>query len=151
MQRFTVSIEPELAEKFDELMKQRGYLNRSEAFRDLMRRELAETRVTLGATKYCVANLSYVYDHHERQLASRLTSLLHDHHDLAVSTMHVHLDHENCIECVILQGETAKVTRFANQLMAEKGVRHGEINIVPVEVRSTHRGSGKHIHLHPET
>ncbi|MEI6737219.1 MAG: nickel-responsive transcriptional regulator NikR [Pseudomonadota bacterium] len=151
MHRFTVSIEPELAEKFDKLMKQRGYLNRSEAFRDLLRRELAETGLSLGATKHCVASLSYVYNHHERQLASRLTSLLHDHHDLAVSTMHVHLDHENCIESVILQGQTSVVTRFADQLMAEKGVRHGQINIVPVELKSTHKGSGKHIHLHPET
>lgn len=151
MHRFTVSIEPELAEKFDKLMKQRGYQNRSEAFRDLLRRELAESRIAKGSTKYCVASLSYVYDHHERQLASRLTSLLHDHHDLAVSTMHVHLDHENCIESVILQGQTTVVRRFADRLMAERGVRHGQINIVPVEVRSTHDGVDKHTHLQPET
>lgn len=150
MRRLTVSIEDDLADKFDALAHQRGYENRSEAFRDLIRRELGERRLAVGTAKYCVANLSYIYNHHERRLAERLTSLQHAHHDVAVASMHAHLDHENCIESIILQGPTAAVTKFAELLIAEKGVRHGQINLVPVEVQSSYLKPRQHIHLHPE-
>ena len=82
MQRLTISLDDELAAAFDELIQRRGYANRSEAVRDLLRRELGESDLTSGTAKQCVAVLSYVFDHHERQLSSRLTSLQHDHHDL---------------------------------------------------------------------
>ena len=103
MQRLTISLDDDLAAAFDELIQRRGYANRSEAVRDLLRRELGESDLTSGAAKQCVAVLSYVFDHHERQLSSRLTSLQHDHHDLAIATMHAHISHEDCVETVILR------------------------------------------------
>ena len=150
MRRFTVSIEDNLADKFDALARQRGYENRSEAFRDLIRRKLGERRLTVGTAKYCVANPSYIYNHHERRLAERLTSLRHAHHEVAVASLHAHLDHQNCIESIILQGPTAAVTKFAELLMAEKGVRHGQIDLVPVEVQASYLKPKQHIHRHPD-
>lgn len=133
MQRLTISLDDELAEAFDELIQQRGYANRSEAIRDLLRRELGERDLGTGAAKHCVAVLSYVFDHHERQLSSRLTDMQHDHHDLAVATMHAHISHEDCIETVILRGETQEVKNFAQGVIAETGVRHGQVQLIPIE------------------
>ena len=144
MERFTVSLDEELAQEFDRLIAERGYSNRSEAVRDMLRTQLEAYRLKQDEAKFCVANLSYVYNHHERTLAERLVQIQHDHHDLAVSTMHTHLDHENCIETVILKGPTADVRTFANTLMAERGVRHGQLNLVSLEI-------DKHTHEHPHT
>ena len=151
MRRISISIENDLADKFDELLVQQGYQNRSEAFRDLMRRDLNVKQDEIGGAKYCAASLSYVYNHHERQLASRLTALQHEHHDVILATTHAHLDHDNCLETVILKGSTAAVTQFAQSLIAEKGVRHGKLNLVPVELRSSYLKSQRHVHLHPQT
>ena len=81
----------------------------------------------------CVATLSYVYNHHERELAERLMSLQHEHHDLTVSAMHAHLDHDHCIETVILRGPAQAVRRFADGVIAERGVRHGALNLIVAE------------------
>ena len=152
MDRFTISIDESLARQFDELIAARGYINRSEAVRDLIRGAIEGDRQRAAPTGHCVANLSYVYNHHERELAERLTGLQHDHHDLTVAAMHAHLDHENCLESVVLRGETAAVRRFAESLMAERGVRHGALNVVALEPELTHshgpRGS-KHKHYRP--
>ena len=159
MERFTISIDEELARAFDDLIARRGYSNRSEAFRDLLRSHLENMRRAGAPGGYCVANLSYVYDHHERALAERLTELQHGHHDLTVATMHAHLDHDNCLESVILKGPAGQVRAFADALMAETGVRHGQVNIVSVDVdhgRHSHgylpRGKASpHLHLKPKT
>jgi CopG family nickel-responsive transcriptional regulator len=100
----------------------------------------------------CVANLSYVYNHHERELAERLMTIQHAHHDLTVSTMHAHLDHDHCIETVLLKGPVQAVRRFANALVAERGVRHGQLNLVMVDLSRAHRhGDGEpHMHLKPQ-
>jgi CopG family nickel-responsive transcriptional regulator len=144
MRRLTISVDDDLAEQFDELVAARGYENRSEAFRDLVRRELGETRVQRMKASHCVANLSYVYNHHERQLADRLLEKHHGHHDLSYSTMHVHLDHENCLESVMLRGRIDRVSQFAESVIIEKGVRHGKLNLIPVEVERPAR----HLHVH---
>jgi CopG family nickel-responsive transcriptional regulator len=149
MQRLTISIDDDLARTFDRLVREKGYENRSEAFRDLVRKELGEEQLLKGAAKHCIGTLSYVYNHHERQLAARLTGMQHDHHDMTVSTMHAHLDHENCIETVILRGATAAVTRFAQDVIAQTGVRHGKFYPIPVDLESG-RKSG-HAHHHPHT
>jgi CopG family transcriptional regulator, nickel-responsive regulator len=160
VERFTISIDEDLARAFDELIARRGYHNRSEAVRDLLRGHLETERQSgkAGAEgAYCVANLSYVYNHHERELAERLTELQHGHHDLTVATLHAHLDHDNCLESVILKGPTETVRAFADALTAERGVRHGNLNVVSVEVdqgRHDHgyapRGKGTpHLHLKP--
>jgi CopG family nickel-responsive transcriptional regulator len=133
MERFTISLDEELAEAFDRLIAQRGYRNRSEAVRDVLRAQLESDRFGQDKARYCVGNLSYVYNHHERELAARLVQLQHNYHDLAVSTMHAHLDHENCLESVILKGPTSAVRQFAEALIAERGVRHGKLNLISVE------------------
>ncbi len=145
MERITISLEEDLARDFDALIAARGYRNRSEAMRDLLRRELERARQESGAGEHCIASLSYVFNHHERLLAERLTQLQHDHHDLSVSTLHAHLDHDNCIESTILKGPTAAVRRFADSIMAESGVRHGSLNLITVEVGA---GDAAHAHAH---
>jgi len=143
MERFTISLDAELAFEFDRLIKLRGYSSRSEAVRDMLRSQLESLRSSRDRARHCVANLSYVYNHHERELAERLTQLQHDHHNLSVSTMHAHLDHEHCIESLILRGPAAEVRNFADALTAQTGVRHGHLNLVPVEI-----GSDRHAHPH---
>ena len=134
MERITDSLDNELAAEFDRLIAARGYKNRSEAVRDLLRSHLEAARHGEGEAGHCVANLSYVYNHHERDLAERLTVLQHGQHDLTVATLHAHLDHENCLESVILRGATPAVRAFADALIAERGVRHGQLNLVAVEL-----------------
>jgi CopG family transcriptional regulator, nickel-responsive regulator len=95
--------------------------------------------------------LSYVYNHHERQLASRLTEMQHDHHDVTVSTMHAHLDHENCIEAVILRGATREVMHFAQGVIAQTGVRHGKFNLVPVDTDTGNPRHRHHVHMRPRS
>lgn len=148
MRRLTISVDDELADTFDRLVREKGYENRSEAFRDLVRRALGQASFESRSAKYCVGALSYIYNHHERQLASRLTGMQHDHHDLAVSTLHAHLDHDNCIETVILRGPTEAVLHFADAVKAQPGVRHGNFYPIPIKVEPPSR---KHVHAKPET
>lgn len=148
MERITISIDTELAQEFDQLIARRGYKNRSEAVRDLVRAHLESERHATELSGHCVANLSYVYNHHERDLAERLTNLQHKQHDLTVATLHAHLDHNNCIESVLLRGPTILVRDFANALIAERGVRHGQLNLVAVELGEPHVHSHAHGHNH---
>jgi CopG family nickel-responsive transcriptional regulator len=158
MQRFTISLDDPLAEAFDALIAARAYENRSEAVRDLLRAELERSRQAEGLSLHCVACLSYVFSHHARDLTERLTALQHAHHDLAVSTMHAHLDHEHCLETVILRGPTEAVRRFAQGVCAERGVHHGLLNLISVEAHGSHEALGEkvahedhphHLHLRP--
>jgi CopG family nickel-responsive transcriptional regulator len=116
MERFTISLDEGLAQAFDELIRTRGYANRSEAVRDMLRRELEHQRLAHDEAPSSVACLSYVYNHHERQLSERLTEHQHHAHDLVVSTMHVHLDHDNCLEALILRGDTGEVRTWPTTL-----------------------------------
>lgn len=138
MERFTISLEEKLAREFDGLIAERGYANRSEAVRDLLRAELERSRLRDQPRGQCVASLSYVFNHHERDLAERMTSLQHDHHELTVSTMHAHLDHDHCLETVILKGDVRAVQRFADAVCAERGVHHGKVNLISVEMHQPH-------------
>jgi len=147
-ERFTISLDARLAREFDSLIRARGYQNRSEAVRDILRQQLESHRLRTDQAPFCVGNLSYIYNHHQRELAERLTAYQHDHHDVVVSTMHAHLDHENCIESVIVRGRTGDVRRFAEKLMAEPGVRHGALNLVPADLES---GGHAHVHSHPKS
>jgi CopG family transcriptional regulator, nickel-responsive regulator len=152
MDRFTISLPEELAAEFDQLIAERGYDNRSEAVRDILRAHLDRMREARELDGHCVANLSYVYNHHERELADRLLTLSHAHHDLALSTLHAHLDHHHCIESVILKGPVQQVRRFANSVVAERGVRHGQLNLVMVDVAQehSHADGTRHTHLKPQ-
>lgn len=154
MHRFTISLDDDLAHAFDELIARRGYANRSEAVRDLIRQHLGEQMLSDERSAWCAATVSYVYDHHEQALTQRLLGLQHDHHDLVVSSQHTHLDHDHCLESVVLRGPTAAVRDCASALVALRGVRHGQIQLVPMaEHGHGHRhddGSGKrHRHLTP--
>ena len=158
MDRFTISLSEELATQFDELINQKGYQNRSEAVRDMLRHELESSRLERQEAPFCVASLSYVYSHHARDLTERLTDLQHQHQHLVLSSMHVHLDHDNCLETVILRGPTGEVIKFANELMAVREVRHGKVNLVPVEMDEhghdhSHgaRPHQYHVHTRPRT
>ncbi|MEW5889073.1 MAG: nickel-responsive transcriptional regulator NikR [Pseudomonadota bacterium] len=156
MERFTISLDRQLAREFDQLIRAKGYVNRSEAVRDVLREKLEQSRLLREEAPYCIAALSYIYNHHERELAERLTAAQHRHHDLCVSTLHAHLDHDNCMETVILRGPTRAVRAFAEAIMAERGVRHGQLNLVPADLSTAeHRhhpdhghGAGHPYHLH---
>ena len=151
MERFTISLDESLAQEFDGLLRERGYANRSEAVRDMLRRELEAHRLDHEEAPYCIASLSYVYNHHERRLAERLTDLQHHAHDLVVSSMHVHLDHDNCLETLFLRGATADVRALAEKISAERGVRHGQINLVPVDIEGDDPHVHHHVHSRPHT
>jgi len=148
MERFTISLDNQLAEEFDRLIAERGYDNRSEAVRDILRSHLDRWREACDADGPCVANLSYVYNHHERELAERLTRIQHAHHSLTVSTMHAHLDSDNCIETVILKGPASAVRQLADAIGSERGVRQATLNVVMAEADDFH--SHSHPHPHPD-
>ena len=143
MRRVTLSLDDELAEQFDQWAERHQYGTRSEAFRDLLRGRLEAEELAQGGDRECAAAVSFVYDHHERQLASRLTEAQHAHHDICLSTLHVHLDHDNCLETTVLRGPMDAVMQFAESLIAERGVRLGKILVVPL---AAHGHSHPHVH-----
>jgi CopG family transcriptional regulator, nickel-responsive regulator len=152
MQRITITVDDELVAALDRIIADCGYQNRSEAIRDLARAGLADRQDQTNSPHGAVAALVYVYDHRERQLAARLTRSFHDRHDLAVATMHVHLDHDSCLETAVLRGTTEDIRNFAQQLFSERGVRHGRLVSVPVEFEDHTHAHGvepgqRHLHL----
>lgn len=138
MQRFTISLSDALAQEFDQLIEQMGYTNRSEAVRDILLFHLGQRRETQEGAGPCVASLSYVYDHHERELSERLAKLQHSQYHLTIASTHVHLDHSQCLETVMLKGPAEQVRQLANQIIAERGVHHGQLNLVMVNVGEAH-------------
>jgi CopG family transcriptional regulator, nickel-responsive regulator len=151
MQRVTITIDDELAAEVDSFMVARGYANRSEAIRDLSRSGLQQAARERADARPCVAALVYVYDHEKRELAQRLTRDYHDRHDLAQATLHVHLDHESCLEVTVLKGRGADVQEFADHVIAERGVRHGQVVYLPADGTHTHGRGGTHSHSHGGT
>lgn len=126
VERFSISMKRELLERFDRLIARKGYPNRSEAVRDLVRNALVEEQWDLPDTKVA-ATVTLVYDHHTRELWERLADIQHHHGSLVVATTHVHLDNDNCLEVVILRGRASRVRRLAELLIAQKGVKHGRV------------------------
>ena len=155
MERVTISLDEDLLEQFDVYMERKGYANRSEAVRDLLREGLDAHRLATEPGAHVVGCLSYMFNHHQRELSQRLTKAQHENHDLVRSTLHVHLDHDNCLEVAVIEGHVGDVRRFAEATMAETGVRHGNLHLVPTEMASgKHRHGGHrvaHSHLHPKT
>ena len=127
LSRTGVSLEDDLLQEFDRLIAKRGYANRSEAFRDLIREALLSE--TVVSNKPVVATLTLVYDHHVRQLNQKLTAIQHDHHHAILSTLHVHLDHDNCLEVLVVKGKSEEVRKVADVLISTKGVKHGRLTI----------------------
>ena len=128
LSRIGVAIDSDLLDKFDRLIESRGYTNRSEAFRDLIRDQLVE-QVSEAPNNRVIGTVTLVYDHHVRQLNQKLTALQHDHHHSILSTLHVHLDHDNCLEVLVVKGKSAEVRQVADQLISMKGVKHGRLTI----------------------
>lgn len=155
MERVTISMSDEFAADLAAFMADNNYDNRSEAVRDLARLGLKRERLDSGMAGECIATLSYVFNHHKRELAKRLTEAHHAHHQLQVATMHVHLDHESCLEVAVLRGDAATVRDFSRTVIAERGVMHGQVSFVPVVIHAgAHaHGAGEdvdhHMHIHP--
>jgi CopG family transcriptional regulator, nickel-responsive regulator len=128
LSRIGVAIDSDLLERFDKLIAGRGYSNRSEAFRDLIREELVEAS---GAKpdSLVVGTVTLVYDHHVRMLSDRLTDMQHEHFHNILSTLHVHLDHDNCLEVLVVKGKASAVKKIADGLISTKGVKHGKLTI----------------------
>ncbi|HEX6767639.1 MAG TPA: nickel-responsive transcriptional regulator NikR [Polyangiaceae bacterium] len=133
--RFGVAMEASLLEDFDRVVKDQG-TTRSEALRDLAR--AAVVRANLGKGTPAVAALTLVYDHHVRDLTEKLTELQHDLGERVRSTMHVHIDHDNCMEVVIMTGRSDELQRIADRLLGLRGVKHGGIEIVTGLVTGAH-------------
>ena len=128
LSRIGVAIDSGLLDQFDRLIESRGYTNRSEAFRDLIRDELVEKSWQDPASKV-VGTVTLVYDHHVRLLSEKLTAMQHDFHNQILSTLHVHLDHDHCLEVLVVRGKAAAVKKIADALISTKGVRHGRLTI----------------------
>lgn len=128
LSRIGVAIDSELLEKFDNLIAGRGYTNRSEAFRDLIRDELVERDWEAPDGKV-VGTVTIVYDHHVRLLNEKLTALQHDYHHHILSTLHVHLDHDHCLEVLVVKGKASEVRKVADAIIATKGVKHGRLTM----------------------
>jgi CopG family nickel-responsive transcriptional regulator len=151
MQRVTITIDDELMAELDRIITARGYQNRSEAIRDLARAGIREAADTLDQKRDCVAALVYVYDHNARQLSKRLADTFHHHHELSLASIHAHLDHDSCMEVTILRGKTSEVQHFAEHVIAERGVHHGRVVLVPTDLLikpHTHEDGTTHAHVH---
>jgi len=124
--RFGVSIDTPLIRRFDQWMSSSGYTNRSESIRDLIRARLVEEDVQFPATDG-LGVLSLVYDHHQRDLEEKLTGLQHKHHRVIIASTHVHIDHDNCLEVVLLKGKVGLLQAIAKELGSFKGVKHSKL------------------------
>jgi len=141
LSRIGVSIDSALLHRFDSFIADQGYENRSEAFRDLIRDRLVGSVVVAG-NALVVGTVTLIYGHHTRLLPEKLTDLQHEHHAIVISTLHAHLDHENCLEVVVLNGRSKDVQRLADRLISTKGVQHGRLVMSSPETVSHH-------HPHP--
>jgi CopG family nickel-responsive transcriptional regulator len=126
-ERVSLAIESELLSRFDAVIEKSGHGNRSEAVRDLIRNRLIEEDWASSATGEAVATVTLVYDHTKRELADRLLEVGHDHHGAVIATLHIHLDHDNCLEIIALRGKPKQLRHIAEHLIGMKGVKHGKV------------------------
>ena len=132
--RFGESLEKDLLEKFDRLIENKNYTNRSEAFRDLIRQELIKKE--WEADEEVAGTITIIYDHHQRELATKLMDIQHDHGKNIISTQHIHLDHHNCMEIIAVRGSAKEAQKLADMLKAVRGVKHSTLGM---------SSTGKHI------
>ncbi len=126
--RFSVSLPALLARQLDQMVREKGYTNRSLAVADMIRDHLVEHRQRMG-DREIAGTITLVYDHHKPHLQAALTDLQHDHHEVIISTLHVHLDHDNCLEVLVVRGRAGRIKRIADELIAAKGVKHGKLTV----------------------
>jgi CopG family transcriptional regulator, nickel-responsive regulator len=140
LSRIGVSLDSDLLHRFDRMISEKGYDNRSEAFRDLIREWLVSSVVAVSNATI-VGTVTLIYDHHTRLLPEKLADLQHEHHDVVISTLHAHLDHDTCLEVVLLRGRSRDVQQLADKLISTKGVRHGRLVMSSPDMVSPHRHS----------
>jgi CopG family nickel-responsive transcriptional regulator len=132
LERIGVSLDKGLLFRFDKLITKQGYQNRSEAIRDLIRRQLSEERLSNPKAR-AVAAVLLVYDHHATNLAEKLIHLQHSHILQAISSLHIHLDEHNCLEVVVLKGRVSEINKVGENILSMKGVKLGRINLVATQ------------------
>jgi CopG family nickel-responsive transcriptional regulator len=125
--RFSVSLPGELARELDAMTREKGYSNRSLALSDMIRAQLVEHRQGLGGQ--IAGTITLLFDHHKPRLQAILTDVQHEHTDLIVSTLHVHLDHDNCLEVLVVRGDAVRVRALSDALIGAKGVKHGRLTV----------------------
>jgi CopG family transcriptional regulator, nickel-responsive regulator len=147
LSRIGIALDSDLLDRFDHYISHQGYTNRSEAFRDLIRDKLvAEKTAQPNAT--VVGTVTLIYDHHAHGVTDKLTDLQHAHHELVVSTSHAHLDHDSCLEVLIVHGKSGKVEEFAGRLIGLKGVQHGRLVMTVAQSDPRHRHANGKPHTH---
>jgi CopG family nickel-responsive transcriptional regulator len=149
LSRIGIALDSDLLKRFDLSIERRGYTNRSEAFRDLIRDRLV-TEQTANPNAVVVGTVTLIYDHHASGITEKLTEVQHAQHKLVVSTSHAHLDHDSCLEVLIVHGKSAQVSQFADRLIGLKGVQHGRLVMtVPAHsIAPQHDKGYKHSHKH---
>ena len=143
LSRIGIALDSELLKRFDRSIGRRGYTNRSEAFRDLIRDRLVSEQ-TAAPNATVVGTVTLIYDHHAHGVTEKLTEVQHENHDLVVSTSHAHLDHDSCLEVLIVHGQSARIAQFADRLIGLKGVQHGRL-VMTVPAHAMEPGH-KHTH-----
>jgi CopG family nickel-responsive transcriptional regulator len=131
--RFGVSIEPDLLRKFDKRIKKEGYTNRSEAIRDLIRKNLI-IEETKDPNRIAMGTLTIIYNHHEGNINDRLLNIQHEHNQVILSTTHVHIDHKNCLEVLVLKGKVGKIKNLSDNIKSLKGIKHGELVVTESQI-----------------
>ena len=126
--RFTVSVPQGLVKQLDRMTREKGYDNRSLAVADMIRDQLVEHHQNYG-NRDIAGTITLVYDHHKQHVQAALTDIQHDHHDVIISTLHVHLDHDNCLEVLAVRGKARTIKKIADELIAAKGVKHGKLTV----------------------
>jgi len=125
--RFGVSLEKNLSDKFDQLIKGKSYNNRSEALRDLIRQELVKKEWQEG--KEIAGAITFIYDHHRKELLNKITDVQHDFQKIIISTQHIHLDHNNCLEIIAIKGNPKDAQKLTDALRSIKGVKYGTLSM----------------------
>ena len=131
--RFGVSIEPDLLKKFDKVIRKKGYTNRSEAIRDVIRKNLIIEK-NKDPNLESIGTLTMIYDHHAGNLTNRLLDMQHDHTNEILSMTHIHIDHHNCLEVLVLKGKTGNIQKLADKIKSLKGIKHGELVITESQI-----------------
>ena len=126
--RFSISVPGKLAKQLDQMARQKGYDNRSLAVADMIRAHLVEHQQNFE-NQDIAGTITLVYDHHKQHVQATLTDIQHDHHEVIVSALHVHLDHYNCLEVLVVRGKAGVIKRIADELIAAKGVKHGKLTV----------------------
>jgi CopG family transcriptional regulator, nickel-responsive regulator len=132
LKRFGVSMEEGLLSKFDKLISKKGYSNRSEAIRDIVREKLVEQNIS-NDNEQAFGVLTVVYDHHQRELDEKITSFQHEYFKSIISTTHIHIDHDHCLEVIILKDKAGKIKAITDKLLSFKGVMHGKLELTSLK------------------